>query len=728
MANKALATILDARDARQKAVAQASLMRAMGWPSMNTGLSTPYGAWTSGDPTGLARPPEQFSQGGFSPVTPITPFPIDMPHDGSPRAQPRRWEYPVAWNMPTPPGTEGMRLASYTTLRTYADVSTIVRACINKRIEEIVGLEWDIVPTADKAAELEKKDTRDEFNQRRQQAMKFFSKPDPDYNSFHSWLKAVLEDIFVIDALSIYLAPRLDGDSRGGLFGSPLAGLMLIDGSTIRPMLDLQGGRPAPPAVAYQQYIWGVPRVDLLDALTQEEQTQEFNPEAKVADLAGDQLLYLPYSKRTRSPYGFSHVEQCLIPTGIELNKQQYVLGYYKEGNTPSSWVTIGNVDTPQQVRQWQDTLDAMIGDVGARHQVFVLPHGSSAVETKPNLLRDEYDSTNRETIFSIFGLTAQEMGFLPGGKSGGLTGGSGMAAQAATDKIRTASIPLCMFLKRNIFDLVLQGICGQEDMQFQWPDLLAVDDAEQQMAEDVAFVGSGIRTRDEIRRERGWLPFDLPLTNEPTVTTSTTGVTSLKGNPSGSTSADTSPLADQQAKQDLQMAQASKPTIAGAKPAAKKPAAKKPATSAASAKAMQDELRQLQNFVRHGRAIEKFESSILPVPLVKFVADNLNRGAGVAFQEARDEIERSTHPLYTGTASAVARAIREMRSGVLASKEARASIADTLRDAVEVSNSDVAVHVTNDMAEKIVEAEDTFGVLTTLKQFHALVTKQTST
>lgn len=736
MANKALATLLDAREQRHKSQVAADLMRSMGWPSMNTGISTPYGAWMSGNPVGLARPADQFTQGGFAPATPIPPFPIDMPRDGAPRAQPRRWEYPVAWNMPTPPGTEGMRLASYRTLRTYADASTILRACIDKRIEEIVGLEWDIVPTADKAKELESKDSRADFNQRRQKAMGFFNSPDPDYYSFHTWLKAVLEDIFVTDALALYLAPRTDGDPKGGLFGSPLAGLMLIDGTTIRPMIALDGGRPRPPAVAYQQYIWGVPRVDLLDALTQEEQKEEFDPEAKVADLYADQLLYLPYAKRSKSPYGFSHVEKCLIPTGIELNKQQYVLGYYKEGNTPSSWVTIGNVDTPQQVRQWQDTLDAMIGDIGARHQVFVLPHGSSAVETKPNLLRDDYDSVNRETIFSIFGLTPQEMGFLPGGKAGGLTGGSGMAAQHSEDKIRTASIPLCMFLKRNIFDLVLQGICGQHDMQFQWPDLLAADDAAQQMAEDIAFANNGIRTRDEIRRERGWLPFDLPLTNEPTVTTQGAGVTSLVGNPSGSAAVDTSPLADQKKKDALEVAQASKPQPVGAQSRGNAPGAQsdkpgvqaneqdtKPSTSADSAKKMQAELRQLQNFVRHGRDISKFEAELLPAAIVKFVGDNLNRGARLAFQEASDEIQRSTDPLYTGTASAVARTVREMHSGVRTRASAKQRVSVVLSDALTVSGVDPGVHVDalNRIASDIVQAVDTFGVLRALKRFHAL-------
>src|ERR1039458_9360894 len=171
-------------------------------------------------------------------------------------------------------------------------------------------------------------------------------------------------------------------------------------------------------------------------------------------------------------------------------------------------------------------------------------------------------------------------MGFLPGGKSGGLTGGSGMSNSQASGKVRTATKPLVMSLKRNIFDMFIQQICGQEDMQWQWegllsPDdeqaqqtedisfvsagirdrkrnifdmfiqqicgqedmqwqwegLLSPDDEQAQQTEDISFVSAGIRTRDEVRRERGWTPFNLPMTEEPTVTTGA-AVQSLVGTP----------------------------------------------------------------------------------------------------------------------------------------------------------------------------------------------------
>jgi hypothetical protein len=150
---------------------------------------------------------------------------------------------------------------------------------------------------------------------------------------------------------------------------------------------------------------------------------------------------------------------------------------------------------------------------------------------------------------------------------------------------------------------------------------------------------------------------------------------------------------------------------------------AKQP-TTASTAKKMQNELRQLQNFVRHGRDISKFEATLLPASLLKFVGDNLHKGTGVAFKEASDEIERSTDPVYTSTASAVARAVREMHGGTRTRSAAEASIAQTLGDSLAVSGGDVGFHVDElqSIASDIAKSVDTFGVLTALKQFHALV------
>src|SRR5208282_3698132 len=63
----------------------------------------------------LPRPSSIFTDGAFAPMSPIQPVPLDAPPPGGQYADPRLWQYQVGWNLPTPPGTEGLKLACYTT-------------------------------------------------------------------------------------------------------------------------------------------------------------------------------------------------------------------------------------------------------------------------------------------------------------------------------------------------------------------------------------------------------------------------------------------------------------------------------------------------------------------------------------------------------------------------------------------------------------------------------------
>jgi hypothetical protein len=603
--------------------------------------------------------------------------------------------------MPRKPGTEGLRLTSYETLRSLADMSSFLRMCLDKRIEEILGLEWDIVPTVDAEKAMTDDADRKDFYDRRSKAIAFFQRPDPEFDTFHSWLQAALEDVFVIDALSIYVAPpRVPGH---GLFGTDLAALALIAGETIRPLLDLQGGRPQPPAVAFQQYIWGVPRVDMVDVITQQELDEELGvPES---ELRGDQMLYLPYHRRTISPYGRSHVESVLVPASIELAKQQYASSYYKEGNVPASWVVIGNADTPQQVRQWQDSLDATIGDIGARHQVTVLPSNSHAQETKPNAFTDNYDMANKEEILGVFGLTAMEMGMMPGrsGSSGGMAGSAHMAAIGSNASKRTATRPLLMFLKRNLFDLVLQKIAGQKDMQWKWLGLEDEVDIDKQDASDVLMVDHGIRARDEIRRERGWQPWGLPLTMNPTVMTKT-GVESL-ADPNATTgtlamAVDAATNADPSdpgsvdgpsdpgvAPSEVDANDIGTRTDNSPSPHVNTPlhdATPKPqhdhADEPTTKKGALTELDQLRGYIRHGRKIEQFETTFLSKSALQIVAENLPvRGLASTIKMVQGEIERESDSQYAEVAEETATLLRRARWGNLSEQGMRSEMAHTM-------------------------------------------------
>ncbi|HUN38421.1 MAG TPA: hypothetical protein VMU95_41050, partial [Trebonia sp.] len=290
----------------------------------------------------LPRDPMQFLAGTFTPLTPIETVPINVPDGDDERPGPRQREMPVGWNMPVGvPGSEGFKLASFGTLRMYADIYSVARACIQLRKNEIRGLEWDIMPTK----EAEKKMRGDvaahrDFAERRAEVVRFFKRPDPDYISFGSYIDAIVEEMLVTDATSLYVHPTKK--KGAGPFGSDVAALEVISGSTIRPLVNTRGGRVAPPSPGYQQYLYGVPRVDLMQILdgTDQDVIKELGKPAK--EYRGDQLLYLPYTQRAWTPYGFPPLERTLIPTITGLRKQQFQMDFFDEGTIPGNYISPG--------------------------------------------------------------------------------------------------------------------------------------------------------------------------------------------------------------------------------------------------------------------------------------------------------------------------------------------------------------------------------------------------
>lgn len=487
-------------------------------------LVASYDAWTSGRSygTGLPRDWWSFLSGSFGPLAPIEPVSIDTPDPATGRPDPRRWSYQVGWNMPIgPPGSEGLKLASFAQLRTIADTYSVARACIDLRKQELVGLEWDIIPT--KAAEKKMrgdKDARKEWDARRAKVMRFFRRPDANYFSFASWFNACLEDVLAIDALSLYMhPPRVAGK---GVMGSNLAALEIVDGSTIRPLVDVQGGKPSPPNPAFQQYIWGVPRVDLM-AIMSGEDIAEMG-DALYREYSGDQLMYLPYDARDWTPYGFACVEKALVPILSGLNRQNYQLEYFSEGSVPGLFISSGDANsTPQQIRELQDALNAMAGDPAWKHKIIVLPQGSRIDPQRPASLADQFDEMVMGQVCMGFGVMPMELGVMPRASSSGHSGGAAnqMAKSSQDTMKRKANIPL---LKRfmEIFDFVIQVTFDQEDMRFMFEGLEENEDEQTLVNILVNEISHGLKSIDEARIARGEQPWGLPITSDPVLMTPT--------------------------------------------------------------------------------------------------------------------------------------------------------------------------------------------------------------
>ena len=308
--------------------------------------------------------------------------------------------YRPGYNLPVgEPGSDGYKLTSFATMKSLADAYSILRTCLEIRKNEIRALDWDIVLTRDaaKAYRGDRAAMRD-FGERQAKAKKWFRKPDPNYFTFSSWLHAMMDQVFAIDALSLYMCPTKARGRGTGLLGSGLDSLWLVDGASIRPLVGLHGGTPAPPAPGYEQYGYGVPRSDYTMMLDGSDLIGAgFTREDLKGEFRGDQLLYLPYLQRPDSPYGFGLVEQAVIPIMTGLRKQAFQLSYFDESTIPAVYISPGDVNmTATQIRELQDALNAIAGDIDWRYKVIVLPPGSKTMPQKDIQIVDQSRRVDR--------------------------------------------------------------------------------------------------------------------------------------------------------------------------------------------------------------------------------------------------------------------------------------------------------------------------------------------
>lgn len=477
----------------------------------------------------LPRPTEDFTAGAFGPFSPILPVPVDAPAEGTDLPDPRLWQYPVGWNLPVgQPGTEGVKLADFNTLRTLADLYSVARACIQLRKSEIRALEWEILPTKDAAKSLrgDRKGMRD-FGERRAEAEKFFRRPDPDFFSWTSWLDAALEEIFVFDALSLLFRMKWAKGKGKGLFGSDLDSLSLISGQTIRPLVDLHGARPRPPAPAYQQYLYGVPRCDLMSLIMERDIEDGGLSGAEMNRYRADQLLYLPMVPRRWTPYGFPPIERALVPVVSGLQKQGWQLDYFRDGTVPAVYISPGGSNanmTPNQIRELQDALNAIAGDPAWHHRIIVLPPDSTVMPQRQQQLADQFDEIVMAQVCMAFDVQPMELGISPKVSTTQSPGAANQMAKASQDiHQRKATKPLLMYLT-DIFNMILQDVCGQPDMRFVFEGLEEKEDENTKTDTLVAQVGGALRSIDEAREELNLQPWGLPETSDPGWATPTGG------------------------------------------------------------------------------------------------------------------------------------------------------------------------------------------------------------
>jgi portal protein/CDI toxin RNase A-like protein len=458
---------------------QVSYGQSQGTPSQGTSSQV-----TSSN--GIARGSGADWFGPLDPMRPIAP----------PDVAGRRFDFPPGYNLITRP--RAYEAIGFAELRGFADAYDLLRLVIETRKDQMERQRWRIRP-------------RDAKSKRRSAAIApdmtariadiegFFQKPD-GITRWKTWLRALLEDMFVIDAATLYCQRTRSGQ---------LCALAQLDGSTIKRVIDDWGRTPQPFAAAdgatiyppaYQQVLKGLPAVNY----------------------SARDIVYRPRNVRAHRVYGYSPVQQVLMTVNIALRRQLWQLDYFTEGSIPDALIGVPQGWTPDQIRQFQDYWDTeFAGDLAKRRRAKFVPGETAAkvVQTKEPQHKDDFDEWLARIICFAFSVPPQWAT-----KAMNRATADNQSAQADEEGLQ----PTKEWVK-DLIDEVVAEEFASPDLELHWLD---EDEGDPETVLE-GRVKLGAVTLNEMRDALGLDPYDNAAADRPMVLTAT-GYVPIEANADG--------------------------------------------------------------------------------------------------------------------------------------------------------------------------------------------------
>lgn len=379
-------------------------------------------------------------------------FSPNQPIEAQEPAARRRFQYPVGYNtVVSPRAYEGV---SFAQLRAFADNYPILRLVIETRKDQIKALNFTIQGR-------EKDGSKRKIKNILQQ-LRYPNNEHP----WSTWLGMLIEDLLVIDAPVV--EPRFKNNGE-------FYGLDIIDGSTIKVLIDERGRSPIPPSPAYQQVLYGITAVDF----------------------TRDELIYMPRNIRSNKIYGYSPVEQIIMTINIALRRELSQLQYYTEGNIPEALASTPTTWSAQEIDKFQRMFDEMAGDTAILRRIKFLPGDMKIQFTKDMTLKDDYDEWLARVV--CFAFSIPPTAFIKQ-----MNRSTAEAAQETA--LKEGLEPLKQWVKE-FMDYALFKYMGAPELEFKWIDGQEEQDPLTRSQIDASDIAAGIKTVNEVRVERGLKP-----------------------------------------------------------------------------------------------------------------------------------------------------------------------------------------------------------------------------
>jgi len=470
----------------------------------------------------LPRPGTSFGS-QLGPAQPFLPAPLD-PVEDSGRAIPRKYEYQVAWNLQL----SNDKGTPWSVLKALAEQCDVIHRCIEIRTAEVVGLQWAFTVSDAAVVEIMNEQAcshakamqiaRDTHAEEIDRLTQFWNSPYAHGDRLWSeWITEALWNHFTYDALAVYPRYNLGGD---------IIGFDVIDGSTIKPLLDNRGDIPAPPSPAYQQILWGFPRGEYQASPHAD---GEFVASKTSDGPQKDALAYFVRNRRTWSPYGYSTVEECIPAATLYLERQTWMRAEYLEGTMPKTFMRTDSQEfDPIKLASMERVLnDTLAGSTNERHRIKMLPQGFDPI-FPPEIderYKPDYDEWIIKQIGSKFGVMPTQLGIIPHTGLGGKGQQEGEQDQAESMSKR----PLENWLAEVINSLSRRFLGSTGAVTFV---LRAEETATRELERTKALQAalySGQKTLNEVQADLGQPLYDMPEADEPFIVAGN-AITFLKG------------------------------------------------------------------------------------------------------------------------------------------------------------------------------------------------------
>jgi hypothetical protein len=391
--------------------------------------------------------------GPQNPIRPVAP----------PEVRGRLYDFPVGYNLSITP--RQYEPIGFPELRALSESSDIVRLVIETRKDQMAKLPWSIGPVTEEDGTSATSDKDPAIKEIAQ----FFKRPDGTHK-WSTWLRMLLEDLFVVDAPTLYCDRTR---------GNKLLALKQIDGATIKRIIDDWGETPKPPVPAYQEVLKGFPAINYTT----------------------DDIIYAPRNPRAHKIYGYGPVEQIIITVNIALRRQLFQLDYYAEGTMPEALIGTPKEWTPQQISAFQTNWDNMLaGNLAARRRAKFIPGdvGKNAIILKEPELTGQMDEWLARVVCFCFSISAEPF----------VSKMNRATAETAHDAaIEEGLQPLQQWVKELVDDIIWK-FWKRDDIEFLWEDDRQVDQQVQAVVL-TDYVKYGIKTINEARDVLGDKPVE---------------------------------------------------------------------------------------------------------------------------------------------------------------------------------------------------------------------------